>query len=72
MTGKFSFLSLSSFILFILFHLLKIIPCLDPMNMTGQNEGEAEGAQIEAVNPNLPIRQYLDANIMPQLIEALE
>lgn len=26
----------------------------------------------EAVNPNLPIRQYLDKHIMPSLIEALE
>ena len=40
------------------------------MDGLAQNE-EAEAAQ-EAVNPNLPIRQYLDANIMPQLIEALE
>ena len=26
----------------------------------------------EPVNPNLPIRQYLDKHIMPSLIEALE
>ena len=26
----------------------------------------------DAVNPNLPIRQYLDKHIMPSLIEALE
>ena len=25
-----------------------------------------------SINPNLPIRQYLDENIMPQLIEALK
>ena len=26
----------------------------------------------ESVNPNLPIRQYMDTHIMPSLIEALE
>ena len=26
----------------------------------------------EPVNPNLPIRQYMDTHIMPSLIEALE
>lgn len=29
-------------------------------------------AEEDAVNPNLPIRQYLDKHIMPSLIEALE
>ena len=29
-------------------------------------------AEKDAVNPNLPIRQYLDKHIMPSLIEALE
>ena len=33
----------------------------------GQNQGEED-----PVNPNLPIRQYLDKHIMPSLIEALE
>ena len=36
------------------------------------DEGEQEMDLEEAVNPNLPIRQYLDKHIMPSLIEALE
>ena len=35
------------------------------------DEGQPHGEE-EAVNPNLPIRQYLDKHIMPSLIEALE
>ena len=35
------------------------------------DENETEMDQ-EPVNPNLPIRQYLDKHIMPSLIEALE
>ena len=33
---------------------------------------EGEGHEEEPVNPNLPIRQYLDQHIMPSLLEALE
>ena len=33
---------------------------------------EDDGQLVEPVNPNLPIRQYLDQNIMPSLLEALE
>ena len=33
---------------------------------------EDDGHDVEPVNPNLPIRQYLDQNIMPSLLEALE
>ncbi len=35
------------------------------------DENDTEMDQ-EPVNPNLPIRQYLDKHIMPSLIEALE
>ena len=31
-----------------------------------------DGPDDESVNPNLPIRQYMDTHIMPSLIEALE
>ena len=34
-------------------------------------EGEEQQAQ-DPVDPDLPIRQYLDKHIMPSLIEALE
>lgn len=38
------------------------------------DDGEQQNAMDDedAVNPNLPIRQYLDKHIMPSLIEALE
>ena len=42
-------------------------------DIDGQVEGEGENEQQEEpINANLPIRQYLDAHIMPELIEALE
>ena len=34
--------------------------------------GMDDGPEGEPVNPNLPIRQYMDTHIMPSLIEALE
>ena len=38
----------------------------------GSEAGEQQQQQEEPVNPNLPIRQYLDKHIMPSLLEALE
>ena len=35
-------------------------------------KGSDAGVEEEPVNPNLPIRQYLDKHIMPGLLEALE
>ena len=35
-------------------------------------DGQAAAEEGDPVNPNLPIRQYLDKHIMPSLIEALE
>lgn len=39
-----------------------------------KDDGSEAGEQLqeEPVNPNLPIRQYLDKHIMPSLLEALE
>ncbi len=46
--------------------------CLDTNEMNKSvDENDTEMDQ-EPVNPNLPIRQYLDKHIMPSLIEALE
>mmetsp|Transcript_13261 Transcript_13261/g.16836 ORF Transcript_13261/g.16836 Transcript_13261/m.16836 type:complete len:82 (-) Transcript_13261:109-354(-) len=36
------------------------------------DKGSQAGEEEEPVNPNLPIRQYLDKHIMPSLLEALE
>ena len=38
---------------------------------TNEDDEHNQGEQ-DPVNPNLPIRQYLDKHIMPSLIEALE
>lgn len=36
-------------------------------------EGDADSQEgVEPVNPNLPIRQYLDKHIMPSLLAVLE
>ena len=35
-------------------------------------DGDEIEMDADPVNPNLPIRQYLDKHIMPSLIEALE
>ena len=45
--------------------------CLDTRDREHDEEGNPQGDN-EPVNPNLPIRQYLDKHIMPSLIEALE
>ena len=50
----------------------KLIFFLITIDDIAQIQNEEGEATQEAVNANLPIRQYLDANIMPQLIEALE
>ena len=44
------------------------------VDSAARNTGEHgdEGREDEPINPNLPIRQYLDKHIMPSLIEALE
>ena len=42
-----------------------------PIDTADNREGE-EGQAQEPVDPDLPIRQYLDKHIMPSLIEALE
>ena len=51
-------------------HMFKSLLCRVAENPVLENE-EGE-VQQEPTNANLPIRQYLDSNIMPQLIEALE
>ena len=40
-------------------------------NIDGE-ENDMDMKDDDTINANLPIRQYLDAHIMPQLIEALE
>ena len=44
---------------------------IDTRDREPDDEGQTQGEE-DPVNPNLPIRQYLDKHIMPGLIEALE
>ena len=45
------------------------LPCVAENPVIENEEGEVNQ---DVTNANLPIRQYLDSNIMPQLIDALE
>ena len=48
---------------------ISALPCVAENPVLENEEGEVNQ---EVTNANLPIKQYLDSNIMPQLIEALE
>ena len=45
---------------------------IDTRDREPVDDDNNDNAEQEPVNPNLPIRQYLDKHIMPSLIEALE
>ena len=49
-------------------YLTPLFPIIDTAEIREGEEGQAQ----EPVDPDLPIRQYLDKHIMPSLIEALE
>ena len=49
-----------------------MIQLLDTRDRDHDEEQQPGQGEDEPVNPNLPIRQYLDKHIMPSLIEALE
>ena len=46
--------------------------CLGRDGQDGEPMEDVDQIDESMMNANLPIRQYLDAHIMPQLIEALE
>ncbi len=46
--------------------------CLETNDVNKSVDDNVSEMDQEPVNPNLPIRQYLDKHIMPSLIEALE
>ena len=52
---------------------ITFLTCVCAIDERKDDESETgEKQQEEPVNPNLPIRQYLDKHIMPSLLEALE
>ncbi len=48
------------------------LTCVETNDMDKSVDDNETEMDQEPVNPNLPIRQYLDKHIMPSLIEALE